>query len=200
MPSTVEALLRSVGLEWAGAVRWGDRPQLRTPGVYLVACTPDPTDLPAPTPAAPLSSRALDELLDRCLVTVDLQPASQTMLADRLAACWLPDEPILYIGMASRSVARRVGDYYRTRLGASRPHAGGWFVKTLATLDELWVHAASANDPRRSEQDLIGAFCAGVAPATRNTLHDPERPLPFANRFQPPGSRKRHGIRLRGGP
>jgi hypothetical protein len=200
MPSTVEALLRSVDLQWAGAVRWADRPQLRAPGIYLVARTPDPAELPPPTPTAPLSPAALDELLGRCLVTVDGQPASQAMLADRLAACWLPDEPVLYIGMASRSVAHRVGDYYRTRLGASRPHAGGWFVKTLAPLDELWVHVASASHPGRSEQDLIGAFCAGVAPTTRDALHDPERPLPFANRLWPPGSRKRHGISISDGP
>lgn len=198
MPSTVEALLRSVGLRWTGAVRWGDRPHLRVPGIYLVVRTPDPTGLPPPT-TAPVSPVALDELLSRCLVTVDGQPASQAMLAERLAACWLPDEPVIYIGMASRSVARRVGEYYRTPLGARRPHAGGWFVKTLATLDELWVHVAPANEPGRSEHELIGAFCAAVSSTTREALHDPERPLPFANRVWPTGSRKRHGISFSAG-
>ncbi len=196
MPSTVDVLLRAVpqhGLRWAGAVRWADRPQLRGPGVYLVARTEDPTKLPPPSTPAPLAPAALDQLLARCPVTVDGQPASRATLAARLGSCWLPDEPVLYIGMASRSVAERVSDYYRTPLGARRPHKGGWFVKTLATLDQLWVHVAPADEPERAEQDLIGAFCADVSPASQAGLHDPQRPLPFANLVWL-GQRKRHGI------
>jgi hypothetical protein len=197
MPSTVDALLRAVpqyGVRWVGAIRWGTLPQIRGPGVYLVTSVEDPTELPPRCHPVPLSPAALDELLVRCSVTVDGRPASQATLAARLAACWLPDEPIVYIGKASRSVAGRVSAYYRTPLGARRPHKGGWFVKTLATLDDLWVHVASAEDPERAEQALISAFCVGVSPATLAGLHDQERPLPFANLVWPPGSRKRHGI------
>jgi hypothetical protein len=41
---------------------------------------------------------------------------------------WLPDEAIVYIGMAS-SLATRVGDYYATPDRGATIHAGGYFLK-----------------------------------------------------------------------
>lgn len=54
-----------------------------------------------------------------------------TSSPDRLATFWLPDEVVLYIGLAGASVRKRVRQYYRTPLGDKRPHAGGWWLKTL---------------------------------------------------------------------
>jgi hypothetical protein len=194
MPSTVDALLRDAGLRWVGAVRWRERPPLGEPGVYLVARAKDPAALPANL-AAPLSPAALEQLLARCPVTVDGVLAGPHRLAARLAAFWLPDESVIYIGKAGGSVADRVGAYYHTPVGAVRgPHKGGWFIKTLAILDTLWVHVAPADHPEQAEQRLIEAFCAGVSSATRAALHDPEHPLPFANLQRRPGVGKRHGL------
>lgn len=162
--------------------------------MYLVATTEDSVELPPPCHRAPLLLTALDDLLAQCPVTVDGQPASRTTLADRLAACRLPDEPVVYIGQTGRSVSRRVRAYYRTPLGAKRPHKGGWFVKTLATLEDLWVHYAPAANPKQAEEDLIGAFCAGVSATTKTSISDSELPLPFANLEWRRGERKRHGI------
>ncbi len=194
MPSTVDALLRHTGLRWVGVVRWRKRPPLGGPGVYLIARAEDPTALP-PSLAVPLSPAALEQLLARCPVTVDGVLASRGRLGARLAAFWLPDEPVIYIGKAGGSVADRVSAYYHTPLGAAHgPHKGGWFIKTLATLDTLWVHVAPADHPEQAEQQFIEAFCAGVSPATRAALHDPEHPLPFANLQRRPGVSKRHGL------
>jgi hypothetical protein len=194
MPSTVDALLRDSGLPWAGAVRWRERPPHGGPGVYVVARAEDPTVLPSNL-AAPLSPAALGQLLARCPVTVDGVLAGPRRLAARLAAFWLPDEPVVYIGKAGSSVADRVSAYYHTPVGAVRgPHKGGWFIKTLADLDALWVHVAPADHPEQAEQQLIEAFCAGVSSATRAALHDPEQPLPFANLQRRPGVWKRHGL------
>ena len=41
---------------------------------------------------------------------------------------------------------------------------------------------------------MLAAFAASVSSATRNSLHDPVRVMPFANLEFPPGVRKRHGI------
>ena len=96
--------------------------------------------------------------------------------------------------MAGTSLADRVGAYYKTPLGARRPHAGGWPLKTLGVLDELWVHYAVCDDVDAAEQAMVDAFIARVSPSSRAAACDPGPPLPFANLELPGGARKQHGI------
>lgn len=194
MPSTVASLLSAAGLNHAGAMRWGTPPKLDQPGAYIVARSESPDDLVSESHAE-LSSAALAELLDtRPELRLDGRRPSTADLGDRLQHFWLPDEPVLYIGLASTSVRDRVAAYYRTRLGARKPHAGGWFLKTLSNIGGLWVHVAPAADPARAEDAMLRSFCAGVSDPSRARLHDPDRPFPFANLEWPPGVRKRHGL------
>ena len=194
MPSTVASLFAAAGLTHAGVMRWGTPPKLDQPGAYVVARTESPDDLVAER-RADFSPAALDDLLDvRPELRVDGQRPSSVDLAERLAQFWLPDEPVLYIGLASTSVCDRVVAYYRTRLGARKPHAGGWFLKTLSDIDSLWVHVATAIDPAGAEDAMLGAFCSRISETSRAGLRAPDRPFPFANLEWPPGTRKHHGI------
>lgn len=207
MPSSIRSVFAAAGLEPDGSVRWGDR--IRAPasgpttGVYAVSSTDDPdasTDGPQP---CSLSGGALVALLDaRPELRVDRERADARALGERIAEFWLADEPILYLGLAGpRSkrtrqgeLAGRVGDYYRTKLGARSPHAGGWFLKTLSILDELFVHYAYCNEVDEAEQKMLKAFAGGVRAKAREALGDSDRVMPFANLEYPPGNRKRHGI------
>jgi hypothetical protein len=91
-------------------------------------------------------------------------------------------------------VSKRVGQYYRTPLGARKPHAGGWFLKLLTCPDDLTVHFAESDDPDIPESSMLGAFCNEVSDESRRALIDPDHPFPFANLEWPRGVRKRHGI------
>lgn len=194
MPSTVSTLFAAAGLTQAGVVRWGVPPTLDRPGAYVVARSEVPDEL-VPERPAELSSDSLAELLDlRPALLLDARRPTIADLGERLAQCWLPDEPVLYIGLASTSVRARVTAYYNTRLGARKPHAGGWFLKTLSDLDDLWVHVAASADPAGAEDAMLRSFCSAVSDTSRARLRDPERPFPFANLEWPPGVRKRHGI------
>ena len=115
-------------------------------------------------------------------------------LATQIARFWLPDEPVLYIGLAGTSVATRVKQYFATPLGARSPHAGGWFLKTLSNLTRLHVHYAAANDTNMAEDQLIKAFVGSTSARSKEALADRERPFPFANLEWPRGVRKAHGI------
>jgi hypothetical protein len=110
-----------------------------------------------------------------------------------LAEFWLPDEVVVYVGLAT-SLRSRVGGYYRTPLGARRPHAGGHFLKTLSNLTDLFVHYAPTDEPDDCEQKMLKRFCENVSAATKALLRDPNRPFPFANLEHPPGTRKLHGL------
>jgi hypothetical protein len=210
MPSTVASIFAAAGVTPAGVVRWGDRPALpvspsetRT-GIYMVALTDRRDQLEGELAAAPLSDAAVKELLAvRAELTLDRARPTRAQLAARLAAFWLPDEVVLYIGLAGTrknrprqgELAKRVEEYYGTPLGARSPHAGGWPLKMLSCLAELFVHYGYCDHVDEAEGKCIGSFADGVASETRSALHDPVRVMPFANLEFPKGNPKNHGIR-----
>ncbi|MCW3017393.1 MAG: hypothetical protein JWO02_4485 [Solirubrobacterales bacterium] len=195
MPSTVSEIFSAAGLRPAGSQPWGTPIPESGPGVYVVALTADPSDVTAALAEAPVDPVRTQELLDiRPELRLDGMRPDARLLTERLAAFWLPDEVVLYIGLAGTSVRNRVGAYYRSPLGARRPHSRGWFLKTLVNLDSLSVHHAPCADPAQAEHAMLEAFSAGVAPATGARLHDPEMPIPFANLEWPRARRKEHGI------
>lgn len=96
--------------------------------------------------------------------------------------------------MAGTSIRTRVGQYYSTRLGARAPHAGGWWLKTLADIDQMHVHYAPCDDVSAREQSMLTAFADGIDPDLRSRLFDTERVAPFANVDVAKGLYKRHGL------
>lgn len=194
MPSTVGEVFADAGIQRGGAVPWGMTAPNPTPGVYVVSLTAEPHAIQG-LPAAPISISAAEELLTtRPELRVDGARPSPEDLVARLAAFWLPDEVVLYIGLAGTSVQQRVSAYYRTPLGARSPHAGGWFLKTLSNLGELHVHFGECSDPAGAEDDMLAGFSSRVSDLSRRHLHDGERPIPFANLEWPRGRKKGHGI------
>lgn len=194
MPSTVAGLFAAAGLEPAGAVPWRTPVPEGGPGVYVVALTDDPRTTNPAVPVAPLDRGALERLHSaRPELRLDGVPPSVDELAARLSGFWL-SEVVLYIGLAGTSVRSRVRQYYKTRLGEKRPHAGGWWLKTLTVLDDLWVHWAAVADTDVSERAMLTQFAAGVSSGSRGSLHDGERVAPFANLRAASGLIKRHGI------
>src|SRR5262249_7612476 len=147
------------------------------PGVYVVALTPDSNSTQPTQSDCPISVPAIEEWLEvRPELRLDGKRPSATRLAERISRFWLPDEVILYIRLAGTSIRAPVRQYYATRLGARRPHAGGHFLKVLSNLDDLFVHWAPGAEVRRAEAAMLGRFCGAVSEPTRNLLLDPERP------------------------
>lgn len=193
--TTVRDLFDAAGVARAGAVRWGERVPLRSPGVYVVATTQHADDERG-FGSLPLRTEALSELLrQRPGMSIDAYPASHESLADRLHAMFPVNEPVLYVGLTTDSLWRRTWDYYRTPIGARKPHAGGWPIQMLVHGSDLWVHYGAAHDPAAAERAMVLRFVSGVPAEVAASLIDPGRPLPFANLVEPGGKRKRHGIR-----
>ena len=210
MPSSVADIFAVAGTAPVGVVRWGDpppppsAPAFLSTGIYVVALTDKLEGLDVAHRRAPISVSAVNELLAvRPELTLDGARPTCEQLVERLAGFWFPDEVVVYIGLAgprkSRprdgELSKRVSEYYKTPLGANGPHAGGWPLKTLFCLEELFVHFAYCDDVRDAEDDGIGRFAGAVSDATRERLHDGERVMPFANLEFPQGNAKAHGIR-----
>jgi hypothetical protein len=192
--TTVRQVFAGAGLAPHGRVRWGAEVPLGTPGVYAVALTADIDDSSAMA-NCPIDEPAVGSLLQvRPEIAVDGIPATEESLTSRLASMWLSSEVVLYIGLAGTSLNTRVSQYYKTPLGARSPHAGGWPLKMLSNLDDLWVHYASCVDPNQAEIDMVGAFLGGVPNDVATMSCDSDCPIPFANLEVPGGRRKRHGV------
>ncbi len=194
MPSTVHELFRAAELKPEGCVGWGERVPEQRSGVYAVALTDNIRAISA-LPQAPIATAAPEHLLNvRPQLELDGRRPRVDELVARLGSFWLPDETVVYLGLAGTSLRTRVRDYYKTPLGARRPHAGGWFLKTLSNINEAFVHYAQTDTPNAAEDAMLRTFCAGVSEETLATLHDSAHPFPFANLEWPPGVRKAHGI------
>ncbi len=195
MPSVVRELFAAARLAPEGVVPWGVVPPVSGSGVYVVALTDSVDSLDSALSAPPLDPAAFARWLEIVPgLTLDGTAAIPTKLIDRISRFWLPDEVVVYIGMAT-SLPSRVGDYFATPIGARRPHAGGYFLKLLKNLRDLYVHYARCERPAQAEDAMLGAFCRSVSDTARRSLLDPAHPFPFANLEWPRGTRKAHGLR-----
>jgi hypothetical protein len=143
-----------------------------------------------------VSESALGELITICPeLSLDgaLRPARE-QLRERIGAYWLPDECVLYIGLAGQPLRTRVRQYYKTPLGAAKPHKGGWWLKMLTVLHDLHVHFAATPDFKDAEEDLLRAFGEDVSDASRSALPADEPVMPFANLRDGNWRRRNHGI------
>lgn len=194
MPTTVADAFAAAELARDDVVRWGTEPSTPRPGVYIVSLSASANDTDGSVMSAPLYTQVLEHWLDvRPELTLEGVRPTVQQLMDRVRQFWLEDEVILYIGKAT-SLSARVEQYYQTPIGARRPHAGGYFLKLLSNLDQLWVHYATCNDPSTAEDSMLQRFCEGVSLASRRQLLDPAHPFPFANLEWPQGVRKAHGL------
>ena len=193
------ALFSSVGSSVTGRVRWGQRIPSATHGVYIVSIHADPADSTG-LAAAPIDMSAVAvwmALAPAWTVNGRRLPAEE--VADHMARWWLPRTSILYIGTA-KTLSSRVSAYYRTDLGAHKPHAGGYWLKTLSILPEVTVHYHVADGPigteRALESRLQNSFLSGYGSVPAEHP-EPRLPLPWANlEIVKPAPRRRrdHGI------
>jgi hypothetical protein len=137
------------------------------PGVYLVSTPKDPDTVNGPSTCLFSESRVTELLLVRPGIKVAGAPADVGSLLRALRALWPEGESVLCVGLAERSVARRVGQYFSTPIGARRPHAGGWPIKMLADLGDLHLHVAAADAPGAAEEAALRAFMVGVTDHAR---------------------------------
>lgn len=195
MPTSVAEAFSAVGLVRDGVLQWGTRPPEPTPGVYIVSLTDSLDGFDGVLVRAPLAKAVFEDWLQICPgLTLDDDRPTVEQLMDRVGRFWLSDEVILYIGLAT-SLSTRLGQYYTTPIGARRPHSGGYFLKLLSNLQELWVHYARTNDLDTAEDAMLRCFTEAVSEGSKRELFDPGHPFPFANLEWPPGVRKAHGLR-----
>jgi hypothetical protein len=153
---TVTELFRKANLSPHGPVPWekgiSDLPMCK--GVYVVARVGDPN----------LGCKACE------LAFMNPLPPYLVLNREYEQQRWLLNEPVLYIGGTTRTIRKRIDDFYRHKVGDKSPHAGGQVVKLLnCALWVYWSPTTEATDPMEFEKAMISAF--------KNQVDH----LPFAN-------------------
>jgi hypothetical protein len=101
-----------VPVEPGGVTKWGTALPCRDPGVYVISLDSDASSVAAALPVAPISPIAVDQLIERrAALTIDGHRPTANDLIARIGRFWLPDEVVLYIGLAGTSLADRVDAY-----------------------------------------------------------------------------------------
>jgi len=199
MPSTVNGLLKTTGIELSGCAPWGETVKVAKSGIYIVSFSRDPSLNAGTAAGAPISRRTIEEWMKRA-PDFELDgrkcPGVKDVI-DRLKGFWLPDENIIYIGKTDRTLFERINEFYRTPLGIRAPHAGGHWIKTLEILNNSRVYYSVCSDPQVAEVKLLLAFEAGVSSSTKAALFDASALLPFGNlevKYDGRRRAKAHGI------
>jgi transcription elongation factor GreA len=181
-------LIREVGLMADGPVPWGRPPRHAGPGVFAV-------ELPAPLPAAPLDLALVGKWLERVPdLRLDGERPVSRDLHHRLAAFWLPSQPVVLIGSSSGSVSARLAAMARTVPGDRKPAWTGFWLHFLRGASDLRVWWAATDDADLYEDALIDAFAASVPESEAAALPGGVPPMPWATLRTPSGVRKPTGI------
>ena len=219
MPITVKNLFAQANITTFSSVRWGERIQCNSSGVYIVAVSDDADKCLNPFEEAPIDKARVAGWIARVPdLKIDGGPPTVETLSQRLSEFWIPDETVLYIGKATR-LKERLRKFYRHDIGSEKDrHRGGEWLKTLDILHALNVFYASTDEidstPETMEQALLQAFSEQVSANSRKlgrigmtvnrkvnrTAGAAELfPMPFANREMNSGGKKRkdHGIKGR---
>jgi hypothetical protein len=170
-------LMRSLGLLVDGPAVWGAPVRSSSAGLFVVEAPDAPEKVP-------LDHKALRGWLERVpSLRLDGAPTTAHALAARLGSFWVPRQPILFVGRSTRSLGARLGALYATALGDSKPHPGGYWLKTLSILPSLRIWWAETAAHEEYEDALLAEFAAKTG-----------APLPFANLALPGGGAKEHGL------
>ncbi len=186
--NSAPVLIREVGLMADGPAPWGRPVRHAGPGVFVV-------ELPAPQAAPSLELALVGKWLERVPdLTLDgARPASKD-LQHRLAAFWLPSQPVLLIGGSSGSVAGRLSAMAKTVPGDRKPAWTGFWLHFLRNAADLRVWWAATTDPELYEDALIDAFASHVPEAEKRKLPGEAMAMPWAVLRTPSGIRKPTGI------
>jgi transcription elongation factor GreA len=185
---SASVLLGEVGLLPDGPVRWGRPIRHAGRGVFVVELQ---TPIPSPALDLALVGKWLEHVPE---LRLDGARPSSKDLQQRLAAFWLPSQPVLLVGSSTGSVASRLSSMAKTVPGDRKPAWTGFWLHFLRNLAELRVWWAATDAPEEYEDALIDAFASGVPAAEKAALPGGAMAMPWAVLRTPSGIRKPTGI------
>lgn len=185
MPLTVYDIFRKVRLTPSVPIRWNQKIPVKKCGVYLISTSENPKKNLG-TLSKPLICKKVfkhwTELTSN--LNINGEKATYLKIQKEINNYWHSKENILYIGESSsmnNNLTGRVNQFYIHKVGWKGPHTGGYWIKLLKNINELYVYYSECEYPRDTEFKMLMYFIEKTKGKSFYDLEDLGKYLPFAN-------------------
>ena len=101
-----------------------------------------------------------------------------------LSKFWDDKENILCIGESTSKtnpIQKRVNQFYTHKIGKKGPHTGGYWIKLLSCIEDVYIYFAESSNPRESEFKMIMKYVEIKSGKSMFELENIVDYFPFAN-------------------
>ncbi|WP_159798874.1 hypothetical protein [Flavobacterium sp. MK4S-17] len=186
MSISVDSLFKTVNLKYSKPYKWNEKLDANINGVYVISTSNDP-----------LIHNQNKIELNICQQTFNswLNDAPNLEIENEKVFCisqvkhylmrfWDENENILYIGESTSKtnpIQKRINQFYIHKVGKKGPHTGGYWIKLLSCLDDLYIYFAESQNPRETEFKMILKYVELKSGLNLFELDNIADYFPFAN-------------------
>jgi len=197
MSTSISELEEVFCLRVTQSVKWGTTIHENNYGIYIISSSQKIGLSPNYKSAVYFNDNQINIWMQNapCMMLYNNKPTILN-LKQQLMKFWLCDEPILYIGKAEKqSLHERINQFYRHNVGKKSPHKGGYWLKLLSNLNDLYIHILPTEDSHKIEEKMLEYFMGNVSKESKQNSVDDKLCLPFANLQLRSGIIKNHGLK-----
>ena len=173
MAISLKHIEKHMDFKLEGPIKWGERIPCEKQGIYIVV-TPNErkTNLT-------FNKDTINLWIEKVTnMKVGNEKPTYDNLTTELEPFWFSDEIILYVGKTSQPIQTRVNQYYQTEIGERKPHSGGYWIKTLAFLNDCLIYWVKCDNPEKIEEQILSFFHHHLS---NKDISKESLVLPFAN-------------------
>jgi hypothetical protein len=182
--TTVNTLFHKVGLTPSEPIRWGQPiPEIGN-GVYVVSLSSNNSKNDGLLPTCEIKEEVFSKWRSLSPELNINGKLTKQVIELELNKYWRPKESILYIGESTsktNGLTKRVNQFYIHQVGWKGPHTGGYWLKLLSNLENLFVYYAVCKNPRDTEFKMLMHFIEQTSGKSFYDLDELGKYLPFAN-------------------
>lgn len=186
MAITVDALFKEIGIKYSKPYKWNEELDANINGVYVISTSDNPTINNKNKFELSICSKAFENWLQEApnLEIENEKVNNLNQVKNYLMKYWDENENILYIGESSSKtnpIQKRINQFYTHKVGKKGPHTGGYWIKLLSCIDDLFIYFAESSNPRETEFKMIMKY---VELKSKKSLFETENLVdyfPFAN-------------------
>ncbi len=180
----VSDLFGKVGLTPSVPLKWGMPIKEKGNGVYVVSLSSSASENYGTLSNFQIRDEVFAEWINRSPDLNVVGAVSKGLLEEELNKYWKPNQNILYIGESSsenNQLSGRLNQFYQHQVGWKGPHTGGYWIKLLAELNDLYVYYSICSNPRDTEFKMLMHFIEQTTGKNFYELGELGVHLPFAN-------------------
>jgi len=185
MPISVDQIFKEFKLTYSRPYKWNEKVDADFNGVYVISLSPNPKEA-STIDEIDISKEAFNRWLKEApdLEIDNIKVSNIEQVRSYLNKFWHKSENIIYIGESTSKtnpIQKRINQFYIHKVGQKGPHTGGYWIKLLSCLDDLYVYFAETSNPRETEFKMILRFAELISGKNIFQIKDLAASFPFAN-------------------